>query len=130
MLIIRQEQLRAFSRAEVANFEEWMLAHLRKFFPAQCRAAGESGLQKMIRRGIERAASYRITTQRDVCKYIDLMVVLGSDFDTDPRLSWAKVILKNPWSEGMRMRRLVIEAQNYLRQKERQVELKSPSRVR
>jgi len=99
MLTIRRAQLAAFSRADAARFEQWMLDHLRKFFAKQCEAAGEPDLRETIRYGIERAAAHGFHSKRDICKYIDLMVVLGRDFDADEQYPWAGTILtelKNP----------------------------------
>ena len=39
----------------------------------------------MVQYGIKRAAVYGFTAKRDVCKYIDLMILFGRDFDTDKR---------------------------------------------
>ena len=119
MLTIRKEQIKALAQLEVEKFEDWMLVHLRKFFPAQCRAAGETKLLAIIRSGIERAAGYGIKTRRDVCKYIDLMVVLGPDFDEDPRLPWVAKILLNRGPAGQRMRDLLAAVQRHLRQSKR-----------
>ena len=38
MLTVRQAQFAILSQLEVQKFEEWMLAHLRKFFPKECAA--------------------------------------------------------------------------------------------
>jgi hypothetical protein len=116
MLTIRQEQIAVFSELEVEKFEEWMLAHLRKFFPAQCRLAGEPRLREMIQKGIERADSYHITVRRDVCKYIDLMVVLGRDFDRDRRYPWAGQILARTGLPAQKMSNLLTAAQQHLRE--------------
>jgi hypothetical protein len=94
MLTIRKEQMAAFARAETKKFEDRMVIHLNKFFPRQCKALGEAELRETIRYGIKRAAAYRITTERDVYKYIDLMIVFGRDFDTDRRFPWAGKILR------------------------------------
>ncbi len=115
MLMIRQEQLRLLAQAEVEKFEDWMLAHLKKFFPAQCQAAGDSKVRQMIRRGIERAAAHRITSRRDVCKYIDLMVVFGRDFDKDHRYPWAGKILAASVSSGRKVQELQRAARQHLR---------------
>jgi hypothetical protein len=99
MLTIRRAQLAAFSEVDVERFEHWMLAHLRTFFPKQCEAEGEFHLRETIRYGMKHAAAHGFRRKRDVCKYIDLMVVLGRDFDTDPQYPWAGMILtelRNP----------------------------------
>ena len=49
----------------------------------------------MIRYGVERAGSYGIGTERDVCKYIDLMFAFGRDFDKNQDLPWASRILED-----------------------------------
>jgi hypothetical protein len=83
MLTIRQAQFAVLSQLEVQKFEEWMLVHLKRFFPRQCAGGGDQRLREMVQYGIQRAAGYGVTAKRDVCKYIDLMIVFGRDFDTD-----------------------------------------------
>lgn len=114
MLTIRPEQLKVFSLAEVQKFEDWMLGHLQRFFHRRCEAIGERELRKTIQDGIQRAAAYGITDRRDVCKYIDLMVVFGHGFDTDPRLSWACDILGGPRAPRYKMNALYVAAKEHL----------------
>jgi hypothetical protein len=96
MLTIRDEQLRYFSQAAAADFEDRMVIHLRKFFPQHCEALQEPGIRDAIRHAIRRAASYGIVTERDVCKYTDLVFAFDRDFDVDPRLPWAARVLHDP----------------------------------
>ena len=114
MLTIRQAQFAVFSQLEVQKFEEWMLAHLKKFFPRQCAAAGDQRLREMVRHGIQRSALYGITAKRDVCKYIDLMIVFGRDFDTDNRLRWPGEILGKKRDPDVTMQALVRAAKSRL----------------
>ena len=115
MSTIRPAQLEAFSQEEVRKFELWVLAHLRRFFPKQCDAAGESQLRETIRYGIERAAVHGLRGRRDVCKYIDVMMLLGRDFDTGERFPWARVILVEIKSPEAKMEALCSAVRNYLR---------------
>ena len=115
MLTIRPAQLEAFSQEEVRKFELWVLAHLRRFFPKLCDAAGEPQLGETIRYGIERAAVHGLRGRRDVCKYIDVMMLLGRDFDTDQRFPWARVILVEIKNPEAKMEALCSAARNYLR---------------
>jgi hypothetical protein len=96
MLVIRKSQLDALSIAHRTSFDNRMLAHLKKFFPAQYDGLGEERAIEAVHYGIARAATYGITSERDVCKYVDLMFALGRDFDTDPRFDWAQPILTDP----------------------------------
>jgi hypothetical protein len=107
MLTIRREQFAILAEAEVQKFEEWMVVHLRRFFPKQCTVAGDAQLRETIRYGIRRAAVHGITVKRDVAKYIDLMIVFGRDFDTDGRMRWAAEILGRQRPQGMRVRALL-----------------------
>jgi len=95
MLTIRKEQLAVFGPLGKKAFEDRMITHLKKVFPEQSESLGEPKLRETIQYGTQRAASYRIISERDVCKYIDLMILYGRDFDKDPNLPWAQSILQN-----------------------------------
>jgi hypothetical protein len=117
MLTIRPEQLAVLSQPHVKRFEDWMLAHLKKFFPKESESAGESGLRETIQHGIKRAAVYGIVSERDVCKYIELMIVFGRDFDQDEKVPWAGQILRTRNSPGLKTSVLVETAHKKLLEK-------------
>jgi hypothetical protein len=114
LLTLRQEQMAAFSRIEVEKFEAWMLTHLVQFFPKQCAALKEAELRELIQYGIERARAYEITFERDVAKYIDLMLVFGRHFDIDNRYPWASHILFNREAAPKKMKSLYYAAETHL----------------
>ena len=93
MLIIRQDQMDILRQEVRKGFEDRMLSHLTRYFSEACARMGESGARELIRYGIERAKHYGIVAERDVCKYIDVMAVLGRDFDVDAAFPWAAEIL-------------------------------------
>lgn len=95
MLIIRKQQMDAFADEMLNRFNAQILHHVRSFFPEQCNILGEEGIKEAIRYGIDRAASYGIEIERDVCLYIDLMFAFGRDFDKDPELPWSGEILSD-----------------------------------
>jgi hypothetical protein len=111
---IRPAQMQAFSQAEVRKFERWMCAHLRKHFAPQCQALSDAHLRELIGYGIERAARHQITTERDVCKFIDLMLVFGRDFDTDAGVAWAAPILETGRTAGSKIRALYAAAESHM----------------
>ena len=88
MLEIREEQMAVFDQAARKSFEDEMVQHLAEFVPKQCEVIGEQQVRKVIQLGIERARIYSLTIRGPVRFYIELMFVFGSDFDTDPLLSW------------------------------------------
>ena len=103
MLKIRQAQMKLFADREVLKFEDWMVSHIRKFFPRATARRDETQLRALIRSGIQRAADHGIRSRRGVCKYIDLMVVFGADFDVHPDHPWAARALRDWKSEDGRI---------------------------
>lgn len=115
MLKIRAEQLAAYSQAEVDRFTEWMMSHLKRFFPRECKALGDDRLKETIQFGIRRAANYGIRTKRDVCKYIDLVVVFGRNFEEDGKIPWASEVLKSQNQPSIKIEILHEVARAYLK---------------
>ncbi|MDY6991875.1 MAG: hypothetical protein SVR94_04620, partial [Pseudomonadota bacterium] len=79
---------------------------------------GETQLRKVIQYSVSQAEQYGLTTQREVCLYLNLMLLLGSDFDTDIQLPWAKQALKDETtiSPYVRIKRLYDVAMIHLNQ--------------
>ena len=96
MLTVRKEQVRALGRAMMQEFEKDMLRHLQQFFPDESSAMGNRALRELIRHAIARAKDYGLTSERDLCKYLNLAMVYGGDFDTDPELEWMRGFLADP----------------------------------
>ena len=107
MLIIRKEQKEILGQRAARAFEDRLMGHLRRHFPQRCEALGQDGLGQVVCAGRERAESLGFTGQREVCKYVSLVVCFGLDLDTAQ--PWARRILHGPpWSESTtRMDRLM-----------------------
>ena len=112
MLTIRKAQMQALGRAAMQEFEKDMLQHLRQFFPDECAALGSKALREHTRHAIARAKEYGLTSERDLCKYLNLTMIYGRDFDTDPELEWMRDFLIDPdvSDPSERMRRLYAES--------------------
>ncbi len=98
MLIIRREQMEVLGAYMRQSFEDRMVRHLAQSFPVQFKKlvpspGGEEGVRALIRRGIENAASYDITSERDVGRFIEVMVAVHPQFDALKELDWARQIL-------------------------------------
>jgi len=104
MFKMRREQMDAFRRESIREFEDGVARHVERCFPDRWAALGEGGVRQVIQRGVERAAVYGIVAERDVCKFIDLMLVFGADFDQER--AWARQILEVKGDPFARMRRL------------------------
>jgi hypothetical protein len=86
----------AFEQAALRRFEDELVEQLGKFAPKHVTAMGESNLRKVIQTGIERARKHGYTLRGPVRFFIELMILFGSDFDTDPVLPWASQYLRAP----------------------------------
>lgn len=113
---IRPEQFETFAQASARKFEEQMVAHAREFAPKHCEVLGEDGTRAVVRKGIDGARKYGFTSRGPVQLYLDLMFVLGSDFDLDPQYPWAWQVLVDPGIPGQvpRADRLWERAGQYL----------------
>jgi hypothetical protein len=100
MYFIRNIQLDAFKEVAFRSFENDMVEHIKEYFPNHFSLMKEDDVRKTVRYGHKIAGSYGFVTQRDVCIYLSLMFVLGSNFDADPLYPWAKEILSQGKNEN------------------------------
>jgi len=94
-MIIRNQQMDELGKQEAVKFEDKMVLHLNEFFPEECEEIGEQEVRESIRHGVDRAESYGLVDEQDVCTYIDVMYVFGLDFDKDRECPWAARILND-----------------------------------
>jgi hypothetical protein len=104
MPIIRREQMDVLRAAALRGFQDEMVLHLADFSPPLFKAAGEEQIRKTIQLGMELAAGYGFDLRGPVRLYLDLMLLFGSRFDTDPQYPWAASILADRDS-GTQMQR-------------------------
>jgi len=97
-MIVRDSQVQAFREALQAKAAIELVEHCREFAPRLFQAAGDSGILQTVRLGLKRAQGYGFEDEPQVRLYIDMMLVLGSDFDTDPQFSWAQEMLQDKFS--------------------------------
>ena len=91
---VSQQQLAALEDALRRDFVVRVARHVRQFFPKHAAALDEKQLHTLIEYGIERSAAHGIVAERDVCKFVDLMVAFGPLFETDAQHPWAARILR------------------------------------
>src|SRR5262245_44870316 len=100
MLKIRKTQMDSLSETMLRQFEDRMVTHLRSACPEQTRDTPESQLRGTIRQGIDSAAQYEITSEVDIRRYLECVVVYGPDFAASPKTAWAGPILNNKELSG------------------------------
>ncbi len=114
-MLIRKDQLEVFENHARAELERRAIAHVSEFFPKEIAELGSDITRRLVHDGIRRAQAFRFVTEGNICKYVDLLVVLGSDFDT--RFEWARNILAegNSSDPDDMMSRLLLAADEELR---------------
>ena len=111
MLVIEQQQIDVMSAYMLKQFENRMMIHLLAAFPQQTQGMPESALRAMVQGGMQRAAQYKVEFEDDIKRYLELMVVHGGSFDTDPRTTWAGRILRSDLHGSLKMDRIEEYAQ-------------------
>lgn len=95
MFTINNNQIRALDEHAMRAFEQQLVAHAKTFAPRLVQTTSDEGLLLIVQNGISRAKKYGFTNQGPVRFYLELMLMFGSDFDTDPQLPWATEVLKS-----------------------------------
>jgi hypothetical protein len=80
-MIIRPEQVAFLAQASKQRFVDQMVSKLSAHFPKRTSRLGEPRLRELIEYGIGRAREYGIVRQRDVGRYLTLMMMFGPNFD-------------------------------------------------
>jgi hypothetical protein len=95
MLTIRSRQRAALREGRRRRFEDRAVAFVREQWPERWTHLGEVAVRALVEIAEQRAAAYGLDTERDAIRYLNHMLALGRDFDTDPRYPWAGEILQN-----------------------------------
>ena len=96
MLRIRQEQIDQLEQGVMREVENRMVAHVRQYLPRYIKLLGEERLRTLARRALGRASAQGMVTESSATLFLDLMLLLGSDFDSDPQLPFVARVLGDP----------------------------------
>ncbi len=88
-----EAHIEAFSQQQRLRFEDEMLAHLRQEYGDVLAGRDDAWVRKLIQVGIDQAAEHGIVLERDVARYLELMLVLSPAFDDSDETPWARNIL-------------------------------------
>jgi len=95
MLIIRNDQVAALDAAMLNSFRGRMAAHLKETLPDQVGSQDDATLTATIDAGIDAARSLGLSAERDVARFVDLVVGLGPSFLDAAETSWTRALLEN-----------------------------------
>jgi hypothetical protein len=92
-MIIREAQKKAFEEAAAGNFVIELSQHCKEFSPHLTKTLDDDQLNRAVAEGVERAEKHELNWRGPVRFYVDLMIVFGSGFDSDPQYPWISEIL-------------------------------------
>lgn len=99
MLKIRDAQLDVFKQKALNHYVLELVEHCREFAPALCGTLDDEQLERAVRHGIILARAEGFDQRGPVRFYIDLMIVFGAGFSTDPQYPWIAEFLGGPGSQ-------------------------------
>jgi hypothetical protein len=103
-LSIRPEHIHAFEASARDLFLSQMIAHVEKYFPKRCAQYPPPALRTTITSCIQKAEHYGFRTKREICKFINVAMTFGPDFDNT--VSLLQEILAAPEPASRKARRL------------------------
>lgn len=115
MWTIGKEQFEALSAACGAQFERDLNAHARGFAPELCQAAGEHGVNELVRLSIFGAHRYGWSDRELTQFYLELALSFGAGFVADPQYPWLGELLEDRLCSALTRARLIhAEVSRYL----------------
>ncbi len=100
MLVIRDAQLEALRAPARAQRVALAAARLRERHGPALAQQSDTALRALCERGLAAAARHGCVLPDDEERYLDLVVLLGEDFDTAPGTRWAGEILGSRLLDG------------------------------
>lgn len=85
MVKIREEQRVALGDNVLREFHNAMEKHIAAFAPERVRVAGPAATAEFVADGIAAARDRGLNQRGPIRCWLEIMVVLGHDFDTDPQ---------------------------------------------
>lgn len=93
-----------FAAATRERFVSEMVDHVKTYFPSQYRKLGHAGLRTILTATVLKAKTYGFNSKRDVCKFINVAMMFGPDFDRS--LPLFPTILAGPEHPSVKAQRL------------------------
>lgn len=101
MLTIRDAQMHTL---EEALWLRLIFEHIQECFPVQCEKLGTETSCDLVQRALNKAREYNFNQFVDIQQYVDLVIVLGEDFESEPEFAWTREILEDANPAGAKFR--------------------------
>jgi hypothetical protein len=113
VLLIQPDQMVALEKAGLRRFEEEMVAHSREFSPRLTQALDKEQLGIAVGAAVRKARGYGFKCRGPIRLYMELTLLRGSGFDTDPQYPAFGEILRARVEEMERAERMYAAALDY-----------------
>jgi hypothetical protein len=90
---IRREQLAAFEAESERQLVRRATAYVHRQHPGKCAALGDEAVHASVATALQKRAPYRFDSEETLFAWLDLMYLLGFEFDTDPWCGWIRPTL-------------------------------------
>lgn len=94
LFVLREAQLAALSEQKTDDFKKRLHQHISNTYSDVVAELGPASTRETIEYGMERARAYQIVAESEVVAYVELVFRFGRDFDADPALPFADMILE------------------------------------
>jgi hypothetical protein len=105
-MVIRREQMAVFEQAALRRFEDEMVAHGKEFARRLAEVIGDEQLRVAVRAAIARASTYGFTNRGSAQLFVEMTLLCGSGFDTDPQYPTVGECLRSPCDQMTRAERI------------------------
>lgn len=96
MIRLSAEQMLALQDVEMHRFARRVIEELPSYRPETIAGRSRATVFAAVNAALERAVHYGIETERGLWLYCNISVAMGTTFDADPTLPWARDILVDP----------------------------------
>ncbi len=100
VLFIRESQMEAFAQPARQRLIDSAVERIFTLLPEVRDGMDRSEVEDSVRLAMSKSASYGVTDWPDVIRYLDVMYMLGFEFDQDLRYAWAPPILTGAGTAG------------------------------
>jgi len=116
MLTIRPGQIQTLGKTTETEYLKSATAYFEYYDPVTAASAGPGQLQTAAREGLASARRHGLSSGPGLQLYLELMITLGSGFDSDPQFHWLSPYLEPESGMGVieRVRLIHFHAAAYL----------------
>jgi hypothetical protein len=94
MLVIRKEQMDVLSAYTCDQFEQRMIKHLQTKFPDRTKDLPNDRIRLFVQDSMKKAESYHIEYEDDIRRFIEYLVIYGTQLDVGEEPQWIGDILQ------------------------------------